>query len=106
MYSSIDEVQDLLKLPDTDCNGLNHRGETPLFVSLKNKCDDELILTLIDYGADVNFHNKKGITPLHLAVQRRTPVILSKLIEKGANVNARENRHKCTPLHVAIAQGR
>ncbi|KRT80580.1 Ankyrin repeat-containing protein [Oryctes borbonicus] len=102
----VDEIRELLKLPENKCDALNHRKETPLYLSLKNKCSDEMILLFIDHGADIHFRNRKGVTPLHLAVQRRNPNIVTKLIEKGASVNLKDDRNGCTPLHIAIAQGR
>ncbi|GJQ66387.1 hypothetical protein Trydic_g4412 [Trypoxylus dichotomus] len=106
LNNRVDEVRELLKLPETECNALNHREETPLFLSLKNKCSDELILTLIDHGVNVQICNKKGTTPLHLAVQRRSTAVVTRLIEEGASVNLKDPRNGCTPLHIAIAQGR
>jgi len=79
-------------------------GTTALIVALQNG-DAVTAKLLIDRGADVNIANGKGWTPLFLAVKNRTreigtvpnPVIdtaalfdvITLMVEKGANVNAR-----------------
>lgn len=101
-----DYVKELLKLQNIQLDRFNHHKETPLFLSLKYKCSDEFVSLLITHGCSVNLPNRKGVTPLHLAVQRRAPTIVSKLIDSGANINAQDYNRGCTPLHWAVAQGR
>lgn len=88
---------------------------------------------LIDKSVDINAKNKKGLTPLHLAVQFGEITFLIKIISKiyfqwvkikllftinslghgniakllidnRANVSA-ENNYKDTPLHLSAANG-
>ena len=54
-------------------------------------------------GADVNANDKDFVwTPLHYAVRHGHKEIAELLIEKGANVNAK-NKYRTTPLHRAAA---
>jgi len=57
---------------------------------------------LLESGlADVNEHGNMGRTPLHYAANNHHKEVVELLIEKGADVNARE-RYLCTPLHYAL----
>lgn len=50
----------------------------------------KVIKTLLDGGANVEVKDKRGRTPLMLAVQSRNPEAVSVLIEEGANVNSKD----------------
>ena len=62
----------------------------------------KIALALIDAGADVTIKNIQGETALHLADGEDK--LIDKLIEKGADVNARSN-HGTTPLMRAVDAG-
>ncbi|KAL8401047.1 hypothetical protein RB594_001175 [Gaeumannomyces avenae] len=70
---------------------------TPLKVAIM-KTDNALVELLLDYEADPNY----GF-PLHLAVQNTCPIIASRLMAAGADVDA--VHYSQTPLHVAIDAG-
>ena len=53
-------------------------------------------------GTDVNAKGKNGWTPLHRAAIYGRKEIVELLIAKGAEVNAKDNRLRKTPLDVAI----
>ena len=56
---------------------------------------------LLDHGASVHMRNKKGQTPLHLALLRRYSNTVELLLKLGAEVDAKDNDNM-TPLHVAL----
>ena len=57
---------------------------------------------LIKQGADVNCANDWGMTPLMLAAQYNTHVVILKaLIHAGADINAVEPKYKSNALHLA-----
>lgn len=67
-------------------------GEMPL-----TRLNSDLIPTLIEAGADLDFKNRKGLTALHL-LSRHAATMSSRsvegirlLIQKGADLNARDN---------------
>ena len=55
------------------------------------------------YHAIINAAIKHGVSPLHLA--HNSPETMQLLIQRGADVNARNNNN-LTPLHLASARGR
>jgi ankyrin repeat protein len=62
----------------------------------------KLLMLLISNGADINIKDRKGNTPLHLAVRYHAPnEIIMVLVEHGADVNAKTKTGE-TPLQLAI----
>lgn len=64
----------------------------------------EIVLLLLAGGAEVDFEDKDGDTPLHAAIRKRREDVARVLIDAKANVNAR-NQEGQTPLSLAIAEG-
>lgn len=87
-------------------NVVTHSGETPLSRSLPKY--PEIALLLLAHGAEVHAQvareNVKGYTPLHLAAQGGHLEVVCALVERGANLEAR-NEHKDTPLILAARGG-
>jgi ankyrin repeat protein len=81
----------------------NVDGDTPLQLATKNNHAD-IVLKLIQAGADVNFAGRRNNTPLHIAAQNGYTEIVLKLIQAGANVNLADT-WKNTPLHLAAENG-
>jgi hypothetical protein len=59
---------------------------------------------LVKEGADVNYKDENGYTPLHWTTCHGDTEVMRFLIENGANVNAKNN-NGWTPLHYAICYG-
>ena len=53
----------------------------------------------------MNARAEFGYTPLHLSARKGHLEITQALIEKGANVNAKEERDEMTPLHLSALNG-
>jgi len=62
------------------------------------------ILQLLDQGADVNFADRAGVSPLHKACSNNCLEVVRLLIERGADVNLVTSMG-WTPLHVAGVLG-
>ncbi len=114
-----------------DIDARDEHGSTPLIAAAR-RGTDQAVTTLIELGADPSIRNKDdataleaavasgnakvvktlleacgmdGRTPLHLAVLRSDLAAVTKLLELGASVEARD-WHRRTPLHLAaVAAG-
>ena len=93
-----------------DVNQVTEYAWTPLLTAINNR-NYALASMLLDRGADPNIANKGGWTPLYIATDNRNieggdyPVpkpdldhleIITKLLDKGANPNARVNEDTLT----------
>eukprot|EP01118_Nematostelium_gracile_P001645 TRINITY_DN11703_c0_g1_i1.p1 TRINITY_DN11703_c0_g1~~TRINITY_DN11703_c0_g1_i1.p1 ORF type:complete len:258 (-),score=44.94 TRINITY_DN11703_c0_g1_i1:14-736(-) len=67
----------------------------------------EILSTMIEVGAQVNFRNDAGECPLHRAVLNQTSEVevCTFLLEHGANLNQTNYRDE-SPLHWAVRTGR
>lgn len=63
-----------------------------------------LVKYLLDGGADVNFSNFKGVSPLQAAVRKGSEIIVNQLLAAGANANCRDSRGESC-LHAAVIRG-
>ncbi|WP_108784272.1 ankyrin repeat domain-containing protein [Wolbachia endosymbiont of Bemisia tabaci] len=63
-------------------------GYSLLYPAIKH-CDESLVRSLIDRGADVNVRAADGWTPLHCAAAGVNENIVSFLIQNNANINDR-----------------
>ncbi len=94
----LDLDKDKILLNETDKD-----SKTPLYIAAQQGHLD-VVLALLEKGAEVNQARKGGATPLFIAAQKgRIDVVLA-LLEKGAEVNqARESG--ATPLFIAAQKG-
>lgn len=84
-------------------NALIYHGQTPLMLAAKYGSLD-LILLLLNYGADVNKANGFGLTPLMIAALYNHINIMNELIIHGADVNS-TNFYGITALMMACSSG-
>ena len=81
-------------------------GESVLATALRYKCDNDLIMFLIDSGADINDFDEEGVSILDMAVTYDNIQIVRYLISEGIDVNKTKRRSKFTPLMAAASYGR
>ena len=78
---------DMVKLLiNSDLNIKTTSGNTPLWIAIRRKFNDVMIM-LIDAGADINIADNHGVSPLHLLTQQGNINGITLLIEHGANIN-------------------
>eukprot|EP00814_Leptocylindrus_danicus_P019019 CAMPEP_0116009262 /NCGR_PEP_ID=MMETSP0321-20121206/3333_1 /TAXON_ID=163516 /ORGANISM="Leptocylindrus danicus var. danicus, Strain B650" /LENGTH=1266 /DNA_ID=CAMNT_0003478201 /DNA_START=770 /DNA_END=4570 /DNA_ORIENTATION=- len=80
-------------------NAQDKNGNTPLHFAR----DEFMVRLLLTGGANPNIPNEHGLCALHLAVTRRNLQVTKILLDNGADVNAADDVHWYTPLHL-IAQ--
>ena len=78
--------------------------KTPLSIAVRNSNID-LILLLLNRGADVNVVDNFGATQLAYSAMFNNPRVVNVLISHGADVDAADNIG-CAPLHMAVLFGR
>ncbi|MBN2723688.1 MAG: ankyrin repeat domain-containing protein [Deltaproteobacteria bacterium] len=71
----------------------NNEGETPFFSACKSNLKPNLDL-FSDIPLEINSKNKKGLTPLHVAVIHGNYKAVKWLIKKGANTEIEDNKGK------------
>jgi len=80
---------------------------TPLMHSLRYpRPNYEMASMLMDYGVTANDANGMGMTALHILVALGTPAATTWLLDRGADINRRDNEFDSTPLAWAARAGR
>jgi len=80
-------------------------GNTVLHLSVRNGSSPYFLSKLIDNQADIESKNDLGATPLLTAVYFNQIQAVQFLIERKANIEAREKAYKQTPLMIAASCG-
>jgi len=95
------EIVKLLIEKGSDINSRDNNGKTPLhkgaFSGLK-----EIGKLLIKAGGDVNSRDENGMTPIFFA---STKDMAELLLDKGATIDIKDEKHGSTPLHRVWAMG-
>ena len=103
-----DQVIESLLAAGADINARTLSGSTPLHVAVRSGCSNE-VRVLLDRGATVNCQDVSGQTPLHAVATApghpHVEQITRLLLNRGANVQAKEEKNSWTPLHFAAANG-
>jgi ankyrin repeat protein len=81
MINNLELVKLLLK-HSADPKHHDHDGNTALMHSMCKDIDPNIIISLLDAGADINAKNNKGETVLHLAVKDSTGSLEPRIIKR------------------------
>ncbi|KAF7523226.1 hypothetical protein G7054_g11841 [Neopestalotiopsis clavispora] len=84
----------------TTSDGDINNSSILLHVAVRNGARG-IVSSLIDAGADVDWIDATGSSPVHIAVETRQPGVLELLVNNGANINARNSAYM-TPLELAV----
>lgn len=93
----------LIRNRATSLNAKSNDGNTPLILAIRN-CSDQMMLELINAGADINATDNGQRTALHWAAMVSNLKGLKALIEHGANKDAQDEKEQ-TPLFLAAREG-
>nr|XP_056721279.1 rabankyrin-5 [Euleptes europaea] len=103
-YKNNKAAEAILKREPGAAEQMDNKGRNFLHVAVQNS-DIESVLFLISVQANVNsrVQDASKLTPLHLAVQAGSEIIVRNLLLAGAKVNEL-NKHRQTALHLAAQQ--
>ncbi|ETE61199.1 Ankyrin repeat and FYVE domain-containing protein 1, partial [Ophiophagus hannah] len=103
-YKNNKAAEAILKREPGAAEQVDNKGRNFLHLAVQNS-DIESVLFLISVQADVNsrVQDTSKLTPLHLAVQAGSEIIVRNLLLAGARVNEL-NKHRQTALHLAAQQ--
>jgi ankyrin repeat protein len=101
--SNYDVLNYLYTNYDLNLEIVDNRGYTPLFYMFEIK-DETSRRKIVDFyleqGIDVNYQSNSGISYLHEVVFMRDYYLVKRLLEKGIEVNKKDDFGR-TPLHIA-----
>jgi ankyrin repeat protein len=89
-----------------DINEANETEESVLASALRHRCDFDLIMFLVDNGADINDFDEEGVTIFDMAVTYGNVDFVKYLIAHGIDVDSTKRRSRFTPLMAAVCYGR
>jgi ankyrin repeat protein len=89
-----------------DVNEVNDMNESVLACAIRSKCDIDLLMLLIDSGADVFDFDDEGVSIFDMAITYDNQDIVNYLIEQGIDVNKTHRRSGFTSLMAAACYGR
>lgn len=80
---------------------MHWQDETVLTHAVKVQ-NSAAVAALLEAGADPNFANKKGVTPISAAAHKGNTEIMRSLIDAGSNVNACNSSGSTALIQVRI----
>jgi len=89
-----------------DLEETNEAGESVLACALRAKSDMDLLMLLIDSGADIFDFDDEGVSILDMAITYDNLEMVNYLISKGKDINQTSRRSGFTPLMAAACYGR
>jgi len=93
------EVKELIEADPTLVNARDKNERTPLHYACR-EAYSEMVLYLLDKGADVNARDVNGVTPLHWAAMVGDAALVKLLLDREAEPSPR-NAEGNTPLNLA-----
>lgn len=109
VFNNSQEMALTLLIRNANPNAANSKGETPLLLASKNKKDNpELLILLLDHGANMNVQDIYGDNFLHKIAFQGTVLSLKLLLGNPSTlnlINAKNKGQENTPLHIAIEKG-
>jgi len=84
----------------------NEAGESVLACALRERCDNETLVLLIEGGCDIFDFDDEGVSILDMAITYDNIFMVNYLIEQGVDVNSTNRRSGFTALMAAACYGR
>ena len=85
---------------------VNDAEESVLALAMRYRCDFDLVMLLIDAGADIYDFDEEGVSIFEMAITYDNIEMVKQIIDKGVDVNNTQRRSRFTPLMTAACYGR
>lgn len=89
-----------------DVNETNEIGESVLACAIRARCDFDLLMLLIENGADIFEFDDEGVSIFDMAITYDNLDMVKYLLKQGLNVNKTTRRSGFTSLMAAACYGR
>ena len=89
-----------------DINSVNELEESVLYIAMKERCDSESIMLLIENGADIYDFDMQGVSIFDMAITYNYIEIVKYIIAQGIDVNKTMRKSGFTPLMAAVSYSR
>lgn len=89
-----------------DVNEADEHEESVLAMSFRHHCDMDLIMLLIENGADVYDFDEEGVSIFEVAITYGNIEMVKFLISDGIDVNKTNRKSGFTPIMAAACYGR
>ncbi|MCD4667014.1 MAG: ankyrin repeat domain-containing protein [Sulfurimonas sp.] len=90
----------------SDLEETNDVGESVLACGIRARCDFDLLMLLIENGADVYAFDEEGVSIFDMAITYDNLEMVNFIIQKGIDVNKTMRRSGFTALMAAACYGR
>jgi len=87
-------------------NDVNENGESVLACGIRAYCDIDLLMLLIESGADIFDFDDEGVSIFDMAITYNNMELVKYMIEQGIDVNSTNRKSGFTPLMAATCYGR
>ena len=88
-----------------DVNEESDSGESVLACAIKYRCDNDLLMLLIEAGADIYDFDEEGVSIFDVSVAKNNIDMINYIIVKGYDVNTTKRKSGFTPLMSASSYG-
>lgn len=100
------EVVHALIQQEAQVNMKDKKSRSPIMYAIDaNAENSDVVMQLINKGADVNLPSMDGWSPLLKATSKSYHEIMSKLIDRNANLTQKVLQNNNTALHIACERG-
>lgn len=89
-----------------DINETNDLGEGVLACALRAGCDIDLLMLLVENGADIYDFDDEGVSVFDMAITYDNLEMINYILQKGIDVNKTTRKSGLTPLMTASCYGR
>ncbi len=89
-----------------DLEETNETGESVLSCAMREGCDFDTVMLLVESGADIKDFDEEGVSVLDMAITYDNLEMVQYLIDQGIDVNATSRRSGFTALMAAACYGR